>query len=203
MGRAGRISCGSCSRCSHVSKRFGATVALDDVSLWYGRARSSASSARTDPARPRRCASVMGLISVDAGDDHAGRVDRSRPTSGTGSGTCPPSAACTRRCGARATRLLRPPRRPAAHRRPNAAADEWLERVGLTDRADDEVQALSSGNQQRVQLAIALVHDPELLILDEPFSGTRPARRRDDEDDALDQVRAASPSCSAATSSTS
>ena len=50
----------------------------------------------------------------------------------------------------------------------------WMERVGVADRANDEVQALSSGNQQRVQLAIALVHEPSLLILDEPFSGLDP-----------------------------
>ena len=65
-----------------------------------------------------------------------------------------------------------------------SAADGWIERMGLTERATAEVQSLSSGNQQRVQLAIALVHEPELLILDEPFSGLDPARGRDDEDDA-------------------
>ena len=57
---------------------------------------------------------------------------------------------------------------------PDAAADRWIERLGLTERANDRVEQLSLGNQQRVQLAAALVHEPELLILDEPFSGLDP-----------------------------
>lgn len=54
------------------------------------------------------------------------------------------------------------------------AADHWLDRLGLGDRTEDPVEALSHGNQQRAQLATALVHDPELLVLDEPFSGLDP-----------------------------
>jgi ABC-2 type transport system ATP-binding protein len=52
--------------------------------------------------------------------------------------------------------------------------DGWLERFDLAERADDRVEALSHGNQQRVQLIAALVNDPELLVLDEPFAGLDP-----------------------------
>ena len=55
-----------------------------------------------------------------------------------------------------------------------ASVTEWLERLGVAGRRDDEVQKLSLGNQQRVQLAAALVHNPSILILDEPFSGLDP-----------------------------
>jgi ABC-2 type transport system ATP-binding protein len=55
-----------------------------------------------------------------------------------------------------------------------AATSAWLERLGLGDRAKSRLEELSHGNQQRVQLGAALVHDPELLVLDEPFSGLDP-----------------------------
>jgi ABC-2 type transport system ATP-binding protein len=53
-------------------------------------------------------------------------------------------------------------------------ANAWLDRLGIAARANDRLDALSHGNQQRVQLIAALMNQPELLVLDEPFSGLDP-----------------------------
>jgi ABC-2 type transport system ATP-binding protein len=54
------------------------------------------------------------------------------------------------------------------------SALRWLDRFGLKDRGKDEIQGLSLGNQQRIQLAAALVFGPDVLVLDEPFAGLDP-----------------------------
>jgi len=55
--------------------------------------------------------------------------------------------------------------------------DAWLQRFDLTDRKDEPLRQMSKGNQQKVQLIATLLHDPQLVILDEPFSGLDPVNQ--------------------------
>jgi ABC-2 type transport system ATP-binding protein len=61
-----------------------------------------------------------------------------------------------------------------SHEHARTAATSWLDRLGLAERARARLDQLSQGNQQRVQLAAALIHRPDLLVLDEPFAGLDP-----------------------------
>jgi ABC-2 type transport system ATP-binding protein len=57
------------------------------------------------------------------------------------------------------------------------SAYDYLEQVGLASKAEEKIKSLSSGQQQKIQLGIALIHKPELLILDEPTKGLDPVNR--------------------------
>lgn len=64
-----------------------------------------------------------------------------------------------------------------AERDAKALAVKWLDRFGLKESAFRKVEELSKGNQQKVQLIISILHKPQLLILDEPFSGLDPVNQ--------------------------
>jgi ABC-2 type transport system ATP-binding protein len=57
-------------------------------------------------------------------------------------------------------------------------ADQWLDRLGLAERATSETNELSKGMQQKIQFAAAVLHEPELVVLDEPFTGLDPINTR-------------------------
>jgi ABC-2 type transport system ATP-binding protein len=156
-----------------ISKRFGSTMALDDVSLQVAPGEMLGFLGPNGSGKTTTMRSIMGLIALDKGAVYWRGTSIDADTRHR-FGYMPAERGMYPKMAVRdqLVYFARLAGRSVADAR--SAADSWIERMGLTERAGAEVQSLSSGNQQRVQLAIALVHDPELLILDEPFSGLDP-----------------------------
>ncbi len=162
---------------SHASKRFGAVEALADCSFSVGRGRMLGFLGPNGAGKTTAMRAVFGLVELDGGEllwddrpiglaevlrfgympEERGLYPRMRV------GEQLEYFGCLHGLSTDAART---------------AASRWLERLGLADRADAKVEELSHGNQQRAQLAAALLHEPELLVLDEPFAGLDPVAVR-------------------------
>jgi ABC-2 type transport system ATP-binding protein len=156
-----------------VCKRYGEVVALDHMSFEVGAGELFGFVGSNGAGKSTTMRIILGVLAADSGQVRwQGR---------------PLSLGDRRRIGYMPEERGLYPRMKVAeqleylarlHGMPTADARRsvrrWTERLGVADRAGDEVQKLSLGNQQRVQLAAALVHDPEVLVLDEPFSGLDP-----------------------------
>ncbi|MGI8537730.1 MAG: ABC transporter ATP-binding protein [Mycobacteriales bacterium] len=156
-----------------VSKRYGETVALEDMSFNVAPGELFGFVGSNGAGKTTTMRIALGVLSADSGQVLLG----GRPV----------DLEIRRRIGYMPEdRGLYPKMKVGQqlaylaklHGLGKAEAEEavvrWTTRLGIADRIDDPVSALSLGNQQRVQLAAALVHDPSVLVLDEPFSGLDP-----------------------------
>ena len=156
-----------------LSRRFGDVVALDDVSFSVPEGRIVGFVGPNGAGKTTAMRIVLGVLQADAGEV----AWRGRPV----------DPLIRRRFGYMPEeRGLYPKMRVLDQLiylarlhgldRPDATAqaERMVELLGVRDRMRDRTEALSLGNQQRVQLAAALVHRPEVLVLDEPFSGLDP-----------------------------
>ncbi len=156
-----------------ISKRYGDIVALENLAFDVRAGELFGFVGRNGAGKTTTMRIILGVLAADAGQVRWGGA--------------PLDFATRRRIGYMPEeRGLYPKMRlieqlaylGELHGMPDAdaqrAGSDWLERFGLADRRNDELQSLSHGNQQRMQLAAALVCDPDILVLDEPFSGLDP-----------------------------
>ena len=156
-----------------LTKRYGAAVALDACSLRAVPGRLLGLLGPNGAGKTTLMRAVLGLVRPDAGaiswdgrpiDDDARRRVGYMPEE---RGLYP-----AMRVGEQVVHFAR--LSGLGHHEARVAAAVTLQRVGLADQGDRRVDQLSHGNQQRAQLAVALAHDPALLVLDEPFAGLDP-----------------------------
>jgi ABC-2 type transport system ATP-binding protein len=158
---------------SNLTKRYDEIVALDDLSMTVRPGRILGFLGPNGAGKTTTMRSIFGLVEPEAGEItwNGARVDA---TSWSQFGYMPEERGLYPKM--RISEQLHHFARLAGLDKVTASqsTDRWLEQLGLADRARSKLEELSHGNQQRVQLAAALVHDPAVAILDEPFSGLDP-----------------------------
>ena len=157
-----------------ISKRYGDTVAVEELSFDVRAGELFGFVGRNGAGKTTTMRIVLGVLARGRGRGPLVRRARSTSRPGAGSATCPRSGASTRRCASRSSSRTSASSTAWPARTRGRRPSDWLERFGLADRRNAELQALSLGNQQRIQLAAALVFAPEVLVLDEPFAGLDP-----------------------------
>jgi ABC-2 type transport system ATP-binding protein len=156
-----------------VSKRYGDTVALDDITFDVRAGEIFGLVGSNGAGKTTTMRIMLGVLAADAGsvrwDGSELDLDTRRRI-----GYMPEERGLypRMRAGEQLAYLAR--LHGLSKVEAQRASDAWTERLGIAGRRNDDVIKLSLGNQQRVQLGAALVHDPDILVLDEPFSGLDP-----------------------------
>ena len=156
-----------------ASKQFGSVMALDACTFSAQPGRLTGFLGPNGAGKTTAMRAVFGLVELDAGRVQwhgapIGRAERTR------FGYMPEERGLYPHMRVRDQLVYLGRLCGQTSRDAGRGVDGWLERLGLASRASDRLDALSHGNQQRVQLISALVNKPELLVLDEPFSGLDP-----------------------------
>ncbi|MGN2640968.1 ABC transporter ATP-binding protein [Nocardia takedensis] len=156
-----------------LTRRFGEKVAVDGVSFAVAPGTLTGFVGGNGAGKTTTMRMIMGVLAIHGGEvrwqGHPATVADRR-----GFGYMPEERGLYPKQPVREQLIYLARLRGLSAASAKTRAEELLERFGLGGRAADKLESLSLGNQQRVQIAAAVIADPALLILDEPFSGLDP-----------------------------
>lgn len=158
-------------------KRFGDLTAVDDLTLTVRRGEVFGFLGPNGAGKSTSIALATGALGPDAGTVRVADHKPTDPAVRRGIGVAPQQLALYAEFTARENLRFFGRMYGLSGTRLAERVEEVLRRVQLSDRADDRAGVYSGGMQRRLNLAIALVHDPELLLLDEPTVGVDPQSR--------------------------
>ncbi|UXR78062.1 MULTISPECIES: ABC transporter ATP-binding protein [unclassified Staphylococcus] len=158
---------------SHVTKRFKSFTAVDDINLTLEKGKMLGFLGRNGAGKTTSFRMILGLMEPTVGEityegkpitsdmyDVIGYLPEER-------GLHPKLTVNEELTYLATLKGMKP-------KAIKQAIDTWLTRFEITENKDKKIESLSKGNQQKVQLLASILHEPELLILDEPFSGLDP-----------------------------
>lgn len=159
--------------CERLTKRYGEVVALDGATLTVAPGRMVGFLGPNGSGKTTAMRSIFNLVRLDGGrvlwNGHPVESADRRTF-----GYMPEVRGLYPKMQVREQVEYFATLHGADRARARRNADHWLEVLGLADRRNARVETLSHGNQQRVQLAVSLAFESDLLVLDEPFSGLDP-----------------------------
>ena len=156
-----------------MRKAFERTIAVEDLDLHVPRGSTYGLLGPNGSGKTTTIRMILRILEPDRGAILL-LGGQATPTLLERVGYLPEERGLYRRMTARRVLLFLAELKGMSPRESRPRVDHWLERVGLSDRADARVLELSKGMQQKLQFLAAVVHDPEVVILDEPFSGLDP-----------------------------
>jgi len=157
----------------HVTKSYGSFRAVDDVSFTVTPGRIFGFLGTNGAGKTTTMRMILDIFRPDAGTiSWNGVATRDIPRSDFG--YLPEERGLYPKMAVDDQLLFLAQLYGASKRDASAALDEWLERLDVVENKKKRIEQLSKGNQQKIQFLAAILHDPDILILDEPFSGLDP-----------------------------
>ncbi|MGB2958797.1 MAG: ATP-binding cassette domain-containing protein [Bacteroidota bacterium] len=163
-------------RVEHLRKEYSTVVAVDDVSFALEKGAIFGLLGPNGAGKTTTIRMILDIIKPDRGTiSFDGRPFSEQTRNRVG--YLPEERGLYRKSRLLDTILYFAGLRGMAHGEARKEAIQWLERFGLADQTARRVQELSRGNQQKVQFISSIIHRPELVVLDEPFSGLDPVNQ--------------------------